>query len=114
MSAARLAQAQRLFNVPGVPAHTVEHNVKGWLRSVELLGPKWHLANVQPHKAVSPTLGQLRERLAACIADGSGVRVVDLTSGETLRDRMELVIAEREIAAGLRTPPIGPLPNGPL
>lgn len=47
-----------------------------------------------------PTLAQLRNRLAAVMSDGTGMRLVNET--ETIADRLELRIAEMEIDAGIR------------
>ena len=60
MNTARLRQARRLFNVPGVPAHTARHNARAWVRSVRHLGDKWVLtkiiAHVEPRPAPAPHL----------------------------------------------------------
>ena len=58
-----------------------------------------------PYEPEFPTLGQLRERLKRARATPWGAQ--RLTETETVADRMELLIAEREVAAGLR-----PQPNG--
>lgn len=52
---------------------------------------------------VEPSIDQLRSRLAICRADGTAMRLVNET--ETIGDRLELRIAEMEIAAGLRAAP---------
>lgn len=100
MITTRLSQARRLFFVAGVPTTTARHNARSWARSVRFLGPRWHLAQQQPKEPSTVTLGQLRERLKTIRGTPWGSRLVSET--ETIADRIELEIAEREIAAGLR------------
>lgn len=104
MNTTRLIQARRLFMVPGVAPTTARHNARQWARSVRFLGARWHLAQQQPKAPSQVTLGQLRERLEECRRGGYYERVIDLVTGETLGERLELVLAEREIEAGLRPP----------
>lgn len=110
MNTARLIQARRLFFVDGAPRSTCRHNIRQWVRSVRMLGDQWLLAKQIP--ANQPTLAQLRQRLADCRRTGYADRVINIVTGEKLGERLELVIVEREIAAGLRAEPIGPLPTG--
>lgn len=47
---AQLRRAKALFNHPDIPASTVRHNVKAWVRSVRFLGDRWLLANpIRPY-----------------------------------------------------------------
>lgn len=39
-----LRRAKRLFFRPEVPEHLARHNARAWVRSVQLLGPRWLLA----------------------------------------------------------------------
>jgi len=41
MNIQRIRQAIRLWKTPGVPRHVWRHNVRAWLRMVELLGDRW-------------------------------------------------------------------------
>lgn len=110
MNTTRLIQARRLFIVDNVPASTCRHNIRQWVRSVRMLGDKWLMAKVAP--ANQPTLAQLQQRLADCRRTGYYGRVINIVTGETLGERLELVIAERQRAAGLLPPVIGPQPTG--
>jgi len=50
MKTARLRQVRTLFAHPDVPVHIVRHNMRAWVRSVRMLGAKWHLYHYTPHK----------------------------------------------------------------
>lgn len=110
MNTTRLIQARRLFFVDGAPRSTCRHNIRQWVRSVRMLGDKWLMAKKVPMN--QPTLAQLQQRLADCRRSGYYNRVIDIISGETLGERLELVIAERQRAAGLLPPVSGPQPTG--
>lgn len=36
-----LTKARRMFRNDMAPRHTVRHNIRSWVRSVRMLGPKW-------------------------------------------------------------------------
>jgi hypothetical protein len=45
MNATRLRQVRRAFpHIPSVPASTIRHNRRAWIRSIRELGDKWLLA----------------------------------------------------------------------
>jgi hypothetical protein len=44
MNTTRLRQARALFRNDIAPTTTVRHNMRAWVRSVRLLGDRWHLA----------------------------------------------------------------------
>lgn len=48
METKRIRQAIRLWKTPGVPKHVWRHNVRAWLRMINLLGDKWLLARPSP------------------------------------------------------------------
>ncbi len=54
MNTSRLRQVRRAFpHLPSVPASTIRHNRRAWVRSVRELGDKWLLsAPVQKQEAV--------------------------------------------------------------
>lgn len=112
MNTTRLSQARRLFFCDGVPASTARHNARQWTRSVRFLGARWHVLQQQPKAPSTVTLGQLRERLQKIRGTPWGAKLVSET--ETIADRIELEIAEREIAAGLRPAVRGESCWGPL
>jgi hypothetical protein len=45
MNTTRLRQVRRAFpHIPSVPASTIRHNRRAWIRSIRELGDKWLLA----------------------------------------------------------------------
>lgn len=51
MNIQRIRQAIRLWKTPGVPRHVWRHNVRAWLRMIDLLGDKWLFAKPITRKA---------------------------------------------------------------
>lgn len=50
MNTVRLKQSRALFIHPDVPIHLSRHNIRAWIRSVRLLGSRWHLSKYTPHR----------------------------------------------------------------
>lgn len=44
MNTTRLRQARRNFVHPMAPRSVQRHNMRAWVRSIRMLGPKWQLA----------------------------------------------------------------------
>lgn len=51
MNTSMLKRARQHFVHDMVPAHTARHNMRAWVRSVRLLGPKWLIARPMEKRA---------------------------------------------------------------
>jgi hypothetical protein len=50
MNTVMLKRARRNFDRPGIPRHTVRHNIRAWARSIRHLGNNWLLAEYVERK----------------------------------------------------------------
>jgi hypothetical protein len=55
MDTRMLIKARELFSVGWAPAHTQRHNMRAWVKSVRILGPKWRLAKPLSKQECTPS-----------------------------------------------------------